>query len=128
MTIGYVFQHGGSIADAVIALKKAHADLRVVSVGVGVYPEPKSFIMGLVKKLLSVQLLQKTLEVNTKSMDQLRTILFKDIKTIRISDTFETPDMATNLFEHNLKKLNILHQRGRNSFASHESQFKEFLL
>ena len=99
-----------AIADAVIAMKKAHADLRVVSVGVGVYPEPpQSFKMWFAKTfLLSVRLLQKTLEINTQSMDQLRVIFFKDIPTIRISDTFEKPDMATDLFEHNLDKLNIL--------------------
>lgn len=119
-----------AIADAVIAMKMAHADLRVVSVGVGVYPEPPaSFKMWLAKKfLLSVRLLQKTLEINTQSMDQLRVVLFKDIPTIRISDTFEKPDMATDLFEHNLDKLNILRQRGSESFASREALLKEFLL
>jgi patatin-like phospholipase/acyl hydrolase len=119
-----------AIADAVIAMKKAHADLRVVNVGVGVYPEPpQSLKMWFAKKfLLSVQLLQKTLEINTQSMDQLRAILFKDIQTIRISDTFEKPEMATDLFEHNLEKLNILRQRGSESFASREAQLKEFLL
>jgi hypothetical protein len=119
-----------AIADAVIALKVAHANLRVVSVGVGVYPEPPlSFKMWLAKKfLLSVRLLQKTMEINTQSMDQLRVILFKDIPTIRISDTFERPEMATDLFEHDLTKLNILRQRGSESFSSREGKLKEFLL
>lgn len=119
-----------AIADAVIAIKKAHVDLRVVSVGVGVYPEPpQSFKMRFARKFLpSLHLLQKTLEINTKSMDQLRVILFKDIQTIRISDTFEKPDMATDSFEHNLDKLNLLRQRGSESFASRETKLKEYLL
>lgn len=119
-----------AIADAVVALKKAHQDLRVVSVGVGVYPEPKPrFKMWLARKyLVSVQLLQKTLEINTQSMDQLRDILFKDVQTVRISDTFERPEMATDLMEHNLSKLNMLRQRGSESFASREAQLREFLL
>lgn len=119
-----------AIADAVVAMKLARANIRVVSVGVGVYPEPKpSFKLWLAKKyLLSVQLLQKTLEINTQSMDQLRAILFKDIPTIRISDTFEKPDMATDLMEHNPAKLNLLRQRGKESFASREQHLKEFLL
>lgn len=119
-----------AIADAVIALKKTHADLRVVSVGVGIYPEPKpSLKMWLAKRyLLSVQLLQKTMEINTQSMDQLRTILYKDIPTIRISETFERPEMATDLMEHDLKKLNLLRQRGSESFAKEEQRLKEFLL
>jgi uncharacterized protein len=119
-----------ALADAIIAMKVAHQDVRVVSLGVGVYPEPRpTFRMRLAKKyLVSVQLLQKTLEINTQSMDQLRTIMFKQIPTVRINDAFSTPEMATDLFEHNLSKLNILRQRGRESFAREEIKLREFLL
>jgi predicted acylesterase/phospholipase RssA len=119
-----------AIADAVNGMKNDPANLRVVSVGVGVYPEPKpSWRMRLAKRyLVSVQLLQKTLEINTQSMEQLRTILFRDIQTIRISDTFEKPEMATDLLEHNLNKLNILRQRGSESFASRERELRAFLM
>ena len=119
-----------AIADAVAALKKERSDLRVVSVGVGVYPDPKpGLLMSSAKRyLVSVQLLQKTLEINTQSMEQLRSILFKDVQTIRISDTFEKPDMATDLMEHNLEKLNVLRQRGSESFASREAELKTFLM
>ncbi len=104
--------------------------LRVVSVGVGNYPEPKaSFFsqMRWAKQLLSVQLLQKTLEINTQSMDQLRAILFKQVPTVRINDTFERPEMATDLFEHDLQKLNLLRQRGGESFAKHETEITQLM-
>lgn len=119
-----------AIADAVVALKQKHEDIRLVNVGVGVYPEPKPGLkMWFAKKyLISVQLLQKTLEINTQSMDQLREILYKEIPTIRISDTFERPEMATDLLENNLEKLNILRQRGSESFATREAQLKQFLM
>lgn len=118
-----------AIADAVGSLKKARSDLRVVSIGVGVYPEPRRLLMRLVKKCLpSVLLLQKTLEINTQSMEQLRTILFNDISAVRINDAFEKPEMATDIMEHNLDKLNILRQRGSESFASKESEMKKLLL
>jgi predicted acylesterase/phospholipase RssA len=116
-----------AIADAVIALKRAHADLRVVSIGVGVYPEPKRWTSWLAKCFLSVQLLQKTLNVNTFSMEQLRTILFKDIWTVRINDTFERPEMATDLMESNLAKLNSLFQRGGESYANHEAELRKMM-
>lgn len=118
-----------AIGDAVGPLRKERRDLRVVSIGVGKYPEPKpGFFMFLAKRyLVSVQLLQKTLEINTQSMEQLRTILFKDVKTTRISDTFEKPEMATDLMECNLGKLNLLRQRGRQSFASYETELMESL-
>ncbi|TAX37450.1 patatin [Rhizobium leguminosarum] len=121
-----------AIADASRALNLSHQDLRVVSVGVGVYPAPKQSMLSKMywinRYLLSVQLLQKTLEINTQSMDQLRVILFNDVPTVRISDTFEQPEMATDLFEYDLKKLNILRQRGRESFAKSEALLKEYLL
>ena len=119
-----------AIADAVQALKRERKDIRLVSVGVGIYPDPKpSLLMWLAKRyLVSVQLLQKTLEINTQSMDQLRQILFHDLPTIRISDSYVTPEMATDLLEHDLKKLGVLFQRGRESFASREKQLREYLM
>lgn len=120
-----------AIADATRALQIRPQDLRVVSIGVGVYPSPKPSLfskMYWAKYLLSVQLLQKTLEINTQSMDQLRDILFKEVPTVRINETFEQPEMATDLFEHDLKKLNVLRQRGRESFARNEPTLKNFLL
>lgn len=119
-----------AIADAVRALKREHKDIRLVSIGVGIYPDPRpGLLMWLAKKyLVSVQLLQKTLEMNTQSMDQLRQILFNDVPTIRISDSYVTPEMATDLLEHDLKKLGILFQRGRESFASREKQLQEYLM
>src|SRR5437879_3607775 len=53
------------------------------------YPAPKPPLISMSRiyqRFLSVQLLQKTLEINTQSMEQLRTILFKTIATVRISD------------------------------------------
>jgi patatin-like phospholipase/acyl hydrolase len=118
-----------AIADALKALKKELGDLRVVSVGVGSYPEPKRYGWPWIqRKLKTVQLLQKTLNINTRSMETLRSVLFKDVQTIRINDTFEQPEMATDLLEHDLKKLNTLFQRGRESFAKQEAELRAFLL
>lgn len=118
-----------ALADAVHALGCDHKNVRLVSVGVGMYPEPKPGLkMWLAKKfLVSVQLLQKTLEINTQSMDQLRQILFGDVPTIRISDSYVTPEMATDLLEHDLRKLDLLFQRGRESFALREEPLRECL-
>jgi predicted acylesterase/phospholipase RssA len=113
-----------AIADAVTTFGKAHSELRVVSIGVGTYPEPKKWRSWLAKRFTSLQLLQKTLNVNTLSMEQLRTILFEDVWTVRVNDTFERPEMATDLMEFNLGKLNSLYQRGRESFAGHEGNLK----
>lgn len=120
-----------AIADATGPMGIQHEKMRVVSIGVGNYPEPQLNVLQKAwwaKKLLSVQLLQKTLEINTQSMDQLRAILFKNIQTVRISDGFTMPEMATDLFEHDMRKLDILFQRGRESFATREAQLKAYLV
>jgi predicted acylesterase/phospholipase RssA len=115
-----------AIADATAAMGTSRADLRVVSVGVGIYPQPraKSWTEWFTRRLLTAQLLQKTLEINTQSMDQLRVLLFKDVRTVRVNDTFEKPEMATDLMEHDLTKLNILRQRGSESFATRERELR----
>ena len=116
-----------AIADAVRALGRTPSDLRVVSVGVGVYPEPRSWKSWLKTRYWRLQLLQKTLNVNTVSMEQLRSILFMDAPTVRINDTFERPEMATDLMESNLIKLNMLYQLGSESFAAHETTLRDLL-
>ncbi|MHC4049185.1 hypothetical protein [Bradyrhizobium sp. 25ACV] len=76
----------------------------------------------------SVELMQKVMEINTQSMDQLRAIMFKDVPTIRVNDSFPEPHMATDLFEHDMKKLNDLFTRGRESYAKVEQDLKKFLV
>lgn len=126
-----------AIADALKALKRLPSDLRVVSVGVGDYPPPKRWITPksvgtwIVKHLVgwtSLQLLQKTLDVNTASMEQLRDILFREIAAVRINDSYSQPEMATDLLESDLKKLGMLYQRGRESFGKHEASIRELLV
>jgi uncharacterized protein len=121
-----------ALADAIGPLGKARENVRVISVGVGEYPTPKPKMFGKMwwatRYLESVMLLQKTLEINTQSMDQLRAILFKDVPTIRISESFPQPEMATDLFEHDVTKLNTLFIRGRESYARSEQDLKSFLL
>jgi predicted patatin/cPLA2 family phospholipase len=120
-----------AIADALVAMKRPPENIRVVSIGCGTYPPKPLPIWALsfwLQKTPGVKLLQKTLEVNTQSMDQLRKNLYEHIPTVRISDEFSEPAMATDLFEHDLKKLNILTQRGVKSFSDNEATLKKFLV
>ena len=123
-----------AIADATLALKQEHPNLRVVSIGVGSYPEPSIWKKvgrawggwGIVRHGFNSDFLQKILGVNTSSMEALRGILFKKVPTIRINDVYTEPAMATDLLEHDLTKLNRLVQKGRLSYQAHELQLKEF--
>lgn len=117
-----------AIADAVKALKMEHHQLRVVSIGVGNYPEPPRYWHNwLISKFFLVRLLHKTLGINTHSMEALATVLFKDVPMVRINDSYNSPDMAADLMEHNLSKLNILYQRGGESFGKYEAELKKLL-
>lgn len=117
-----------AIADAVMALKFEREQLRVVSIGVGNYPEPPRYAhKWLIFQFFLVRLLQKTLDINTHSMETLSKLLFKDVPMVRINDTYATPDMATDLMETNKKKLGLLFQRGGESFAKHEDELKRLL-
>ncbi|NEJ12309.1 patatin [Rhizobium leguminosarum] len=115
-----------AIADATVAFGRARTDLRVVSIGVGEYPAPRRYtsVAHWVGYLFTVRLLQKVLEINTKSMHQLRNVLFKDVPTVRISNTYSEPDMAADLFESDIDKLDQVYQRGRESFREYELDLK----
>ena len=117
-----------ALADATVALGHAPENCRLLSLGCGQYPEPKrGFVARRINSFLPVQLLQKTLEVNTASMDQLRRLLYSNVPTVRISDSFDRPEMATDMFEHDPKKLNLLRQQGGESFARREGVVRKIL-
>ena len=119
-----------AIVDATATLGFSQESCRVLSIGCGQYPEPQygpikgitryGPVQYLMRRFWLVQLLQKMFMVNTSSMNQLCHLLFKDIQTVRVSDSFHTQEMATDMFEHDLAKLNLLRQRGAESFAQQE--------
>lgn len=118
-----------AIADAVKPLKNDPKSLRLVSIGVGVYPEPPRYAHKWVAtNFFLVRLLQKTLNTNTHSMETLTDLLFRDVPLVRINDHYSTPDMATDFMEHNTQKLRLLYQRGWESFGKHEDGLKRLLM
>ena len=46
---------------------------------------------------------------------------------MRVNDTIAHPEMATDLMEHNLVKLDGLYQRGGESFAAHENALRQLM-
>lgn len=118
-----------AIAEATTALNYDREQLRVVSVGVGNYPDPPRYAhKWLVFRFFLVRLLQKTLDINTTSMETLSGILFHDVPMVRVNDSYTTPDMATDLMEHDIKKLDVLFQRGTESFGKHERGLQALLM
>ena len=120
-----------AIADATEALGFARTDVRVVSIGVGEYPTPTAHMLSLrrwIGYLFTVRLLQKSMEINTQSMEQLRKVMFRDVLTVRINNKYTQPEMATDMFEHDLTKLDVLWQRGRDSAREREVELRKLVM
>ena len=115
-----------ALADAVSAFKVPLEHIRLVTIGVGEYPAPRRYytLTYWIGYLFTVRLLQRVLEINTKSMEQLRRVMFKDVKTVRISERYHEPEMAADLFEADRGKLNKLFLRGRQSYRENEDSLK----
>jgi predicted acylesterase/phospholipase RssA len=120
-----------ALGDATGSLGHSRESVRVVSIGVGEYPPPKLPATSARKwfsKLPTVGFAQRVLEINTQSMDQLRSVLFGDVATIRINTRYTEPDMATDMLESDMKKLGKLWSRGRDSARAEEVRLRQFLL
>lgn len=119
-----------AIVDATESLGFDRRDVRVVSIGVGEYPAPKLPAWSIRKwasKLPTMVFLQKTMEISTQSMDQLRKVLFRDVETVRIHARYTQPEMATDMLEVDLDKLGLLRQRGRDCARDAEPDLRKFL-
>lgn len=115
-----------AIADGIHAMNFPRDGIRVISVGVGAYPPKRpTFMDRFYKKYIcSVALLQMSFEINIQSREEFRSIIFKDVQTIRISDTFERPEMATDFMEYDLAKLRVLRLSGSDSYGKLEDEIK----
>lgn len=120
-----------AIVDATESVGIARENVRVVSIGVGEYPAPKLPAWSVRKwasKLPTVVFLQKTMEISSQSMDQLRKVLFRGVKTVRIHARYTEPELATDLLEVDLEKLSLLRLRGRDCAREHEAELVEALV
>jgi predicted acylesterase/phospholipase RssA len=120
-----------AMVDASESMAFPRKDIRVVSIGVGEYPPPKLPAWSIRKwasKLPTMVFLQKTMEISTQSMDQLRKVLFREIPTIRLHNKYTQPELATDMLEVDLDKLNTLWLRGRDTARGAEEDLKKFVL
>lgn len=118
-----------AVADALGPLGKTQSELRLLSVGVGEYREPRrSPVYEFLLDRWPFWLTRKTLSCNTHTLELVRSLLFKGIKCVRVSDTFAQRDYETDLLESDVTMLDKLFQLGRESFGSQEAQIRELLM
>ncbi len=114
-----------ALSDATNACKQSRESIKILNIGVGHYRDrPITLWQKFIQKTWPAQLMAKILGTNANSMEKLRSILFPDVKCIRISESFPDEQFETNLLEHNPKKLLKLKSLGRNSFGKFEEELK----
>ena len=116
-----------AISDALNALEIPPSEIRLLTVGVGHYPEPKrSWIKEKLQKFPPVHILQKTLNISANTTEIQTNLLVPQVPHIRVSDRFESPELAMDFLESNLGRLNLLVQKGRDSFSTRETEIENF--
>ena len=114
-----------AIADAIKAYGIDKKNIKVLSLGTGIFkaPQPKLFYRVLFS-ISFAQLALKVLDANTRTIEQLRLILFPDVPCVRINEAFPQQEFETDLLESDLDKLRKLNALGRESFAKYEQPLK----
>jgi patatin-like phospholipase/acyl hydrolase len=116
-----------AVSDALNPIGIAPKNIRLLTLGVGHYPEPKrSWIKRRIQKLAPVHILQKTLNVSANTTEIQIKLLLPQVPHIRVSDRFESPELAMDFLESDLGRLNLLVQKGRDSFSARETEIQSF--
>jgi patatin-like phospholipase/acyl hydrolase len=116
-----------ALSDALNPLGIPPENVRLLTLGVGHYPEPKrSWIAQKIQKLAPVHILQRTLNVSANTTEIQTKLLLPQVPHIRVSDRFESPELAMDFLESDLGRLNLLVQKGRDSFSLRETKIKTF--
>lgn len=116
-----------ALSDALNPLAIPPNNVRLLTVGVGHYPEPKrNWLERNLRKFAPVHILQKTLNISANTTEILTNLLLPKVPHIRVSDRFEHPELAMDFLESDLDRLNLLVQKGRESFSSREIELTVF--
>jgi predicted patatin/cPLA2 family phospholipase len=114
-----------ALADACQSFQKKRTEVAVLSVGVGIYNEPqKSLFHQLIFRQWEYKLIAKMFNTSSKTVEQLREILFSDVVCIRINESYADNQYSTDLLESDPDKLDKLKALGRESFRKFQAEIK----
>lgn len=102
------------------------------SVGVGHYPAASAnnltrIAIRAARWLPSVKMLGGVLDVSSNTTGILQKLILKQVRTIRCDDTFNVPDLGTDLLETNTNLLKKLFGKGTETYQSMEPQIHPLL-
>ncbi len=115
-----------AITDALGPLGISPDDIRVLSIGTGNYPSKTRIVSRVSARLSPLQTFMTLLKTGSNTIEELRTLIFGDIRTVRIDDVFADVNYRTDFVEADSEKLKKIFQLGRKSFESREQELREF--
>lgn len=128
---------GGFIANnaTLFALIDAHKafgindqDLRVLSIGTGVYLQKSLGIkMWAAQKIKFAQFAMRIIECSSNSNEQLSALLYPQLKIVRVQETFTEERYRTNMVESDVEKLKLLITSGMESYQRKERDILNLL-
>ena len=127
---------GGFVANnptlfAMIDMKRAlglsNTEFTILSVGTGAFPIKYSipFVLSALRLGFSASMVSLLFDLNSNTTDIIVKLLLSEVPVLRVNGSFTEPHLATNLLETNRKKLELLFDKGRDTFGAHETQFNE---
>ncbi len=115
-----------ALADAAKAFDIPLKSIRMLSLGVGEYPNaPTGLVDRIFRHGWPYKLFEKVLSGNTNTIDQLTRVLFPTVQIVRVNDSFTDKQYSTNFLTSDIGKLRELMDLGRESFGKYEADVKE---
>jgi uncharacterized protein len=117
-----------AITDAMQALGKKDKEIKVLSIGVGGYPNKSiNLFSRLVESLKPIRFFQTVLSSNNNATELLRKIIFPDVDIFRCDSNYMDNQYATNFLESNKQKLAMIKALGKEFYRENESHIRVLL-
>ena len=114
-----------ALTDATCALGLERHRIRLLSLGTGSYPKRKRLGLSLIK--LFAPTFTMLLNTSSNTVEELRKLLFRDIRTLRTNDATTEERYTTDFLENKSQKLELIFQFGRESYREQETEIEQLL-
>lgn len=113
-----------ALADTINHLKIPHECIRVLNVGTGSYPSrTRAFMTWMEVFAPTIVTLAKA---SSNTVEIIRKLFMKDVRVLRIDDSFTDNSYRTDFLEYRLKQLTRIFQLGCKSFGDEEQRLRDF--
>ena len=113
-----------ALTDALQSAKIPREHIRVLSIGTGNFPQSAGLMLRLIEILTPT--IRTIAKVSSNTVETLRSLLFDDVRTLRIDDSFTDNIYRTNFLESRTKQLEVIFQLGRESCRANEDSLRSF--